>query len=81
MKKEFKPIVYYGYKIEQVINHNPYLFYGMWDYPDNHPKRRVGKKIYAVEWADKEPGYCYETYYYTSLMHAKRSIKLWRRNK
>jgi hypothetical protein len=81
MKKEFKPIVYLGYRIEQIINKNPYLFYGVWDYPENHPKRRVGKRVYAVEWADKQPGYCYETYYYTSLAFAKRSIKLWRRNK
>jgi hypothetical protein len=50
------------------------LFYGGYGYPENHPKRRVGKPIYAVEWADKKDGYCYETYYYTSLMAAKKII-------
>jgi len=73
--KDFKPITFHGYKIEQVINHNPYLFYGGYGYPENHPKRRYMKPIYAVEWADKKDGYCYETYYYTSLVAAKRSIK------
>jgi hypothetical protein len=81
IKKEFKPIVYYGFKIERVINHNPYLFYGAWDYPEDHPKRRVNKPIYAVEWADKKEGYCYETYYYTSLASAMRCIRKYRRNK
>ena len=63
-----------GYKIEQVINRNPYLFYGMFSYPEDHPKRRYMKPIYAVEWLDKKQGYCYETYYYTSLMAAKKSV-------
>lgn len=73
--KDFKPVIYHGYKIEQVINHNPYLFYGGYGYPEDHPKRRYMKPIYAVEWADKKEGYCYETYYYTSLAAAKRAIK------
>lgn len=73
-KKNFEPITFHGYRIEQVINHNPYLFYGGYGYPENHPKRRYMKPIYAVEWADKQQGYCYETYYYTSLMAAKRAI-------
>jgi hypothetical protein len=33
------------------------------------------KPIYAVEWMDKKEGYCYETYYYTSLIAAKRAVK------
>lgn len=74
-KTNFEPIVFHGYRIEQVINHNPYLFYGGYGYPENHPKRRYMKPIYAVEWANKEAGYCYETYYYTSLAAAKRVIK------
>ena len=74
-KKDFQPINFHGYKIEQVINHNPYLFYGMFSYPEDHPKRRYMKPIYAVEWLDKKEGYCYETYYYTSLMAAKRAVK------
>lgn len=74
-KKDFQPINFHGYKIEQVINHNPYLFYGMFSYPEDHPKRRYMKPIYAVEWMDKKEGYCYETYYYTSLMAAKRAVK------
>lgn len=73
--KNFKPISYHGYKIEQVINHNPYLFYGGFGYPENHPKRRYMKPIYAVEWESKKEGYCYETYYYTSLLAAKKAIK------
>lgn len=73
-KKDFKPINFHGYKIEQVINRNPYLFYGMFSYPEDHPKRRYMKPIYAVEWLDKKEGYCYETYYYTSLMAAKRAV-------
>lgn len=73
--KNFQPIIYHGYRIEQVINHNPYLFYGGYGYPENHPKRRYMKPIYAVEWADKKEGYVYETYYYTSLAAAKRIIK------
>jgi hypothetical protein len=73
--KNFQSIFYHGYKIEQVINHNPYLFYGGYGYPENHPKRRYMKPIYAVEWADKKQGYAYETYYYTSLVAAKRIIK------
>lgn len=74
-KTNFEPIIFHGYRIEQVINHNPYLFYGGYGYPENHPKRRYMKPIYAVEWADKKEGYCYETYYYTSLVAAKKSIK------
>ena len=73
--KNFEPVTYHGYRIEQVINHNPYLFYGGYGYPEDHPKRRYMKPIYAVEWADKQQGYTYETYYYTSLMAAKRAIK------
>jgi hypothetical protein len=81
-KKDFQPISFHGYKIEQVINHNPYLFYGMFSYPEDHPKRRYMKPIYAVEWADKHQGYVYETYYYTSLMAAKRAVlRTVRRNK
>lgn len=73
-KQNFQPINFHGYKIEQVINRNPYLFYGGYGYPENHPKRRYMKPIYAVEWADKQQGYCYETYYYTSLAAAKRAV-------
>jgi len=73
-KKDFKPINFHGYKIEQVINRNPYLFYGMFSYPEDHPKRRYMKPIYAVEWLDKKQGYCYETYYYTAFMAAKRAV-------
>lgn len=73
--KNFEPIIFHGYRIEQVINHNPYLFYGGYGYPEDHPKRRYMKPIYAVEWADKKDGYSYETYYYTSLAAAKRTIK------
>lgn len=32
---------------EQVINHNPYLFYGP-GLPENHPKRKLNKKIWMV---------------------------------
>lgn len=73
-KKNFEPITFHGYRIEQVINHNPYLFYGGYGYPEDHPKRRYMKPIYTVEWTDKKEGYCYETYYYTSLMAAKRAV-------
>lgn len=76
-KKDFKPVIYHGYKIEQVINHNPYLFYGGYGYPENHPKRRYMKPIYAVEWASKKEGYAYEVYYFTSFMGALRGIKKW----
>jgi hypothetical protein len=59
-----------NYVAEQVINHNPYLFYGAYSYPEDHPKRRLNKPI----WMITHPAYADITYV-TNKAAAVRMMK------